>query len=97
MSWNYRVVRYLHGGGFGLHEVYYRDDGVAYGMTERPCGFACWEADGITALRLNLEQAAAACYRPVFDEPAEWPAEHRLVTVALDALAAALAEREVAE
>ena len=28
MTWNYRVVKYSDGSGYGLHEIYYDDDGV---------------------------------------------------------------------
>lgn len=34
--WNYRLVKHKDGDTYGLHEVYYNDDGDACGMTERP-------------------------------------------------------------
>lgn len=33
MTWNYRIVRYKERSGFGLHEIYYDDDGKECGMT----------------------------------------------------------------
>ena len=42
MSWNYRIVEYRDGSGFGLHEVFYDDKGQPWSMTEQPASFACW-------------------------------------------------------
>jgi hypothetical protein len=37
MTWNYRVVKYSHDEGYGIHEVYYLGDKFL-GMTEHPVG-----------------------------------------------------------
>jgi len=47
MAWNYRVVEYTDGSGFGLHEVYYDKDGTPTRMTKRPCGFFSEELHGL--------------------------------------------------
>lgn len=75
MSWNYRIVKYRDGSGFGLHEVYYDREGLPWGMTERPCGFGC-DADEaprasiVTQLHTALSDASA---RLILDEPESWP------------------------
>lgn len=76
MSWNYRVVKYRDGSGYGLHEVFYDDEGKAYAMTERPVGFACDPEEGPLSIALQLLKAHEdASELDIFDEPAEggWP------------------------
>lgn len=70
MTWNYRMVRYPNGQGFGLHEVYYEDDGSPLGMTSDPCGFT---ADSPGEMLTSLNQARDDAYMlEVFDPPEEW-------------------------
>lgn len=70
MSWNYRIVKYADGTGFGLHEVHYDSAGKETAMTERPAGFV---GDTSEEIRGSLMMAKMdATKRPVFDEPAEW-------------------------
>lgn len=74
MSWDYRIVKYKDGSGYGLHEVYYDDAGVAWSMTDQPVGFTCHDyedpkqsiADQLVMAKTN------ARLRPIFDEPDEW-------------------------
>ena len=76
MSWNYRIVRYCNGKGFGLHEVFYDDDGLPWGMTENPATFVCGTDEGPAGIKGSLLRARVdAIQRPVFDEPEEdkWP------------------------
>jgi len=74
MSWGYRVVRYKNGGGYGLHEVYYDDAGLPWGMTEKPTGFACDKDEGPTGIEEQLLMAIDdARNEEVFDEPEKWP------------------------
>lgn len=75
MSWNYRIVRYKGGDGYGLHEVFYDADGQPWSMTDRPVGFVCDEAeDPKASIRRQLMTAATdARLRPIFDEPETWP------------------------
>jgi hypothetical protein len=75
MSWNYRLVRYRDGSGYGLHEIFYDDDGQPTGMTEQPISFSCDRNEDAVkeiseALKLALNDVTN---RPIFDEPAEWP------------------------
>ena len=39
MSWNYRIVKYANGDGYGLHEVFYDAAGNPKSMTAEPAGF----------------------------------------------------------
>lgn len=72
MSWNYRIVKYADGSGFGLHEVYYTGKKET-GMTTLPCNFTCDShadvKDIISSLKLALKDAAE---RPIFEEPEGW-------------------------
>jgi hypothetical protein len=77
MSWNYRLVRYRDGSGYGLHEIFYDGDGQPTGMTEQPISFGCDRNEDAVkeiseALTLALNDVTN---RPIFDEPApgEWP------------------------
>lgn len=69
MSWNYRIVKYPEG-GYGLHEVYYREDGSAKAMSDHPAGFvgdsAAEVCDALLKARVDARK------RPVFEPPAEW-------------------------
>lgn len=47
MSWNYRIVQYEDGSGFGLHEVYYDEQGHPTSMTQRPCSFFSEDVRGL--------------------------------------------------
>jgi hypothetical protein len=68
MSWSYRVVRY--GNGYGLHEVHYDEDGLAWTMTENPISFACGVHEGPLGIVDSLSNAHGAAKNfPVFDEP----------------------------
>jgi hypothetical protein len=76
MSWNYCIVRYRNGEGFGLHEVFYDDDGLPWGMTEKPAAFVSGTDEGPAGIKASLLRARVdAIKRPVFDEPEEgkWP------------------------
>lgn len=71
--WNYRIVKYKSGDGYGLHEVYYDDSGAAWSMTSNPVSFGCDLEDGpegvLASMRLALQSAES---RDVFDEPKKW-------------------------
>lgn len=70
MTWNYRIVRYANGSGFGLHEVHYSADGKETSMTENPAAFV---GDTAIEVRSSLVMARMDAYRrPVFNEPPEW-------------------------
>ncbi len=70
MSWNYRIVKYANGSGYGLHEVHYDKDGEAIRMGNRLAGFV---GDDPEEVRGELMVAKMDAYkRPVFDEPPEW-------------------------
>lgn len=70
MSWNYRIVKYADGTGFGLHEVHYDKDGHEISMTENPAAFV---GDTLEELRSSLMMAKLdADKRPVFVEPEGW-------------------------
>lgn len=70
MTWNYRIVEYANGTGFGLHEVHYDKDGNAIRMTVDPAAFV---GDDPTDIRGSLMMAKMdATKRPIFKEPPEW-------------------------
>ncbi len=74
--WNYRIVEYLDGSGFGLHEVFYDADGNPWCMTEGPARFVCDRDDGPKGIHESMMRARRdAIGRPVFKEPEpnKWP------------------------
>lgn len=57
MTWNYRIVRYRDGKGFGLHEVYYDDEThQPNGRTVEPI-ISCDEEEGSVGIIKSLSQA----------------------------------------
>lgn len=69
-TWNYRIVRYADGTGYGLHEVHYDADGMATAMSTFPVTLSgCEPGDIRTTLDVMRHDASQ---RPVFDQPAEW-------------------------
>lgn len=74
MTWNYRIIKYHNGTGYGLHEVHYAADGKPIRMTAEPAGFV---GDSPEEVRSALLVARGdANRRTVFDEPAEWAARN---------------------
>lgn len=74
--WNYRIVEYQDGSGYGLHEVYYDDDGQPWAMTEGAARFVCDRDEGAEGIKESLLRARVdAIKRPVFKEPepGKWP------------------------
>lgn len=74
MTWNYRIVKHVTGGTewFGIHEVYYDDDGKPRAMTEEPVRMDAETVDDlIHAIEHVLDDARN---HPVFEPPAEWSA-----------------------
>jgi hypothetical protein len=70
MSWNYRIVKYKDGTGYGLHEVYYDKGGQPTGMTKRPVSFTCFGDEGPEGIQESLRIARAdALKRPTLIEP----------------------------
>lgn len=70
MTWNYRVVKYANGSGFGLHRVFYNADGSEKTMSESPVSFFGKTRDEVYE---NLCLAKMdAMKRPIFNESANW-------------------------
>ncbi len=70
MSYNYRIVEYNDGSGFGLHEVFYDKAGKEKTMTSSPATFAGETPEDI---RGGLMMARMdAMRRPIFQEPDDW-------------------------
>jgi hypothetical protein len=68
MTWNYRIVRYADGSGFGLHEVFY-ENGAAVSMTVAAIPFVSDSEEGPQGVIESLRMALAdAENRPVLDE-----------------------------
>ena len=58
MNWDYRIIRYADGAGYGLHEVYYDDDGEIDMMTEDAVGArGDTPADVVETLLMMLRDA----------------------------------------
>ena len=74
MSWDYRIVKYKSGDGFGLHEIFYDDNGVSWGMSEEPVVFKCYddEAPQTDIADALLTALVAVRQRPIFKEPDVW-------------------------
>lgn len=76
-TWNYRIVQYRDGGGYGLHEVYYDDDGLPWSMTKQPASFVCGMEEGPAGIAGALMMARTdARKRPVLVEPKKWPGKN---------------------
>ena len=70
MSWNYRIVKYANGSGFGLHEVFYNAEGKEIKMTKNAAGFTGETPEDV---RGGLLMAKADAHkRPIFEEPPQW-------------------------
>ena len=73
MTWNYRIIKYPDENGYGLHEVYYNEDGSPDTMTKDPIDFVCESEEGPEGIIRDLEMALADAKKsPVFDPPKEW-------------------------
>ena len=70
MTWNYRIVEYANGKGFGLHEVYYNANGEEISMTETPVTFAGDTRKEVIDALVHAKMDATR--RPVFVEPKHW-------------------------
>jgi len=79
MTWNYRIVKYRNGSGYGLHEVFYDDRDRPITMTDDPIGFAAEPEEGpegvVESLRMALRAVENVRSIPPLDEPEEWPGE----------------------
>jgi hypothetical protein len=77
MAWNYRIVRYRNGTGYGLHEVFYDADGKPTGMTEKPATFGCdADQDPVEEIMRSLDLAYYAARKSsILDEASPWPEE----------------------
>jgi hypothetical protein len=74
MTWNYRIVKYLDGSGYGLHEVHYDKRGEPWGMTDEPCCFVSDTEEGAAGIWAALATARNdAQQRGVLEEPEVWP------------------------
>ena len=79
MSWDYRIVKYKSGEGFGLHEIHYDDNGVPWGMSEEPAIFVSEFGDDFPAedSLAEIVDALVVAFvavrrRPILEEPDAW-------------------------
>ena len=70
MTWNYRIVKYADGRGYGLHEVYYDKKGKEISMTETPAIFVGDDPEEIHGSMIIARTDAIR--RPIFEEPESW-------------------------
>ena len=70
MTWNYRIVEYACGTGFGIHEVYYNAAGKEVSMTEQPAVFVGEEPEEVRGSLMMAKMDAHR--RPIFKEPDDW-------------------------
>lgn len=72
MTWNYRIIHYRNGGGYGLQEVFYDADGEPWGMASAE--FNSHEDEGPDAVIGALYDAIDdGRQREVLEEPETWP------------------------
>ena len=68
MTWNYRLVKKIIPDSehftYGIHEVYYNDDGTAWGVTEDPVDMS---ADHLNELKIQWDMLIEAFGRPVIE------------------------------
>ncbi len=77
MIWNYRIVKYIDGSGWGLHEVFYNDNGEPSSMTAEPISFVAMPNDEPNMIRDDLRDALEdATNYPILDEPEKWPEDN---------------------
>ncbi len=83
MTWNYRIVKQMIKVGdreratYGLHEVYYNEDGTAWAMTENATSFGCDLIDSDEEAREQVVGALECALKdakkhPIFIEPEKW-------------------------
>jgi hypothetical protein len=70
MSWNYRLVKYANGSGFGVHEVHYDANGNPQSMTAEPATFVGEAPEDIADALLKARADVAR--RGIFEQPVEW-------------------------
>lgn len=70
MTWHYRLVKYADGSGFGVHEVYYNDDGTPKAMSKKPTDFVGETVEEVNRLLMLANADVKRC--GVFEEPPEW-------------------------
>ena len=76
-TWNYRVVRYRDNSGYGLHEVFYDNDGLPWSMTKRAVSFVVGPEEGAEGIIDSLLTARVdAKRRPILDQPRKWPGKN---------------------
>jgi hypothetical protein len=69
IHFNWRIVKYSNGTGFGLHEVYYNDDNSLRSMSARPFHVG----DPADEIRQAAMMANADAHRqPVLEQPTGW-------------------------
>jgi len=75
MSWNYRIVKYGCGCGYGLHEVHYDAKGRETMMGDHPAGFVGDTAEEVRDALMLAKMDATR--RPIFQEPKAWVTPER--------------------
>ncbi len=82
MSWNYRLVRHVDG-TYGVHEVYYDNDGTPNGMSMDSVRLGSFDYDEVydvesegtdpkETMLEELEMIRAGLEKDIFVEPAHW-------------------------
>ena len=65
MSWNYRIVTRDAGASYGIHEVYYHEDGTVRAWSEEP--ISPWGENPVE-LKCELEYMMRAFEKPFLEE-----------------------------
>lgn len=73
MTWNYRLVKYADGSGFGVHEVHYDSNGNEVSMTDKTVEFVGDTAEEVRSAMTMAKMDVSK--RPVFNEPDDWESE----------------------
>lgn len=72
--WNFRLVKYRDGSGYGIHEVFYDEEGEPFDMSEEATTFQISPPEDGAYLVQVMSMALKDCLcQPVFEEPETWP------------------------
>lgn len=76
-KWNYRLVKYHDGESYGLHEVYYNEEGEPDGMTTNPIlVFEAFEARDVGPQSIAVDTLSMMIQdivrHSILEQPVEW-------------------------
>lgn len=97
MSWNHRVIKKTYPSGeesYGIHEVYYNENGEIYAHTTDPIDLNCETLDD---LKQYIQWCLKACEKPILIDGEIKFAKDELSEIDLEEMRAVLTEEEFNE